>query len=73
MIEHTNKDYYFIIIEVNFLIQIQILYPANQYVFYRYNDEEGNDITPHPLYIPQPDLKINKKKKVQGYPQRMRL
>ncbi|XP_023321545.1 uncharacterized protein LOC111696231 [Eurytemora carolleeae] len=30
----------------------------------RYNDEEGNDITPQPLYTPQEDLKIKKKKKV---------
>ena len=43
-----------------------MLYPPNQCVFYRYTDDEGNDITPQPLYIPQEDLKIKKKKKVQG-------
>lgn len=64
--EHTDRDYYCIIIEANLITEIKLLYPPNQCVFYRYNDEEGNDITPQPLYIPQEDLKIKKKKKVQG-------
>jgi hypothetical protein len=30
----------------------------------RYRDEEGNDVTPLPLYVPVPEPKSKKKKKV---------
>jgi hypothetical protein len=35
------------------------------FVIPRYRDDEGNDVTPLPLYVPAPEVKAKKKKKVK--------